>query len=63
MRKKSKLPVMKTKTLNLRCSDKYADKLAILKLRKGGITGFFEGCLDKMEVTEEELEAVKLLRR
>ncbi len=63
MRKsKAKLPVMKTKTITMRYRDDLQDKVDLLKCREGGVSKFFEDCLDAMQVTPEELKALKVVR-
>ena len=59
---KAKLKRMKTKTITMRYRDDLQDKVDLLKCREGGVSKFFEDCLDAMSVTAEELKALKVVR-
>ena len=59
---RAKLPVMKTKTITMRYRDDLADKVELLKMRPGGCSKFFEDALDALQVTPEELKALKVIR-
>lgn len=52
-----------SRSINFFVSDKYADRIEVLKMRKGGITAFFEKCLAEADITEDEIKAMKLLRK
>ena len=56
------LPVMKTKTITMRYRDDLEDKITLLKCRPGGVSKFFEDALDALQVTPEELKALKVVR-
>lgn len=53
---------MKTKTITMRYRDDLEDKVNLLKCREGGVSKFFEDCLDAMSVSEEELRALRVVR-
>ena len=53
---------MKTKTITMRYRDDLEDKVNLLKCREGGVSKFFEDCLDAMQVSEEELRALRVVR-
>ena len=53
---------MKTKTITMRYRDDLEEKIMLLKCREGGVSKFFEDCLDAMNVTPEELKALKVVR-
>ena len=53
---------MKTKTITMRYRDDLEEKIMLLKCREGGVSKFFEDCLDAMKVTPEELKALKVVR-
>ena len=59
--RRSKLRVMKTKTITMRYRDDLADKVNVLKMRPGGVSKFFEDSLDKLKVSDEEIKAMQLL--
>lgn len=46
----------------MRYRDDLEDKVNLLKCREGGVSKFFEDCLDAMEVTDEELRALRVVR-
>lgn len=53
----------KCKTLSIRYSEEIAERFQVLKNRPGGISKFIEDCVRNADITEAELEAVRLLRR
>jgi hypothetical protein len=52
---------IKTKAVTMYVDPKYTDKIDYLK-QFGGVTSFFEQCLDKLKVDPEKLKIVKELR-
>lgn len=52
---------IKTKAVTMYVDPKYTDKIDYLK-QFGGVTSFFEECLDKLKVDSEKLKIVKELR-
>lgn len=53
---------VKTKSITMRYRGDLADKVAVLKCRPGGVTKIFEDALMAIQVTDEELAAMRLLR-
>ena len=51
---------IKTKAVTMYVDPKYTDKIDYLK-QFGGVTSFFEQCLDKLKVDPEKLKIVKEL--
>ena len=62
LKKIARFKSMKTKTITMRYRDDLEDKITLLKCRPGGVSKFFEDCLDALEVSEEELKALKVVR-
>lgn len=56
-------PMAKSKFLSLRYSEELADRFQVLKNRPGGISKFIEDAVRKADITEAELEAVRVLKR
>lgn len=66
-RKISIMPSMaerkKSRTVTVWLRDDLADKVAVLKMREGGFTGWMERQLEKVKVTDEELAALKVFKK
>ena len=65
MKKNAKLASManrkKSKTLTVWYRDDLEEKVQYLKMKPGGLTAFIENALDKLDIPEEELQAMRLL--
>lgn len=53
----------KKRTITVWIRDDLAEKVDVIKFRPGGLTAVVEDAIDKVEISDEELAAARLLRR